>query len=145
MGATGTCIDHGFRPKPGEQGKLVPCNGKVTQRWMALKKQGLRPDNDLEKCLMNNEITYCDWREESIAWEIKDGLFKHVYAQKGLAANAEGTGVGVETCDSGNPRHRWQYTAFDTQHIFDKVKEEAERLQIPYRVSEDWDRMAMQS
>ena len=30
--ATGTCIDHGFRPKPGEQGKLVPCNGKVTQR-----------------------------------------------------------------------------------------------------------------
>ena len=38
-----------------------------------------------------------------------------------------------------NPRHRWQYTAFDTQHIFDKVKEEAERLQIPYRVSEgEW-------
>ena len=56
---------------------------------MALKKQGLRPDNDLEKCLMNNEITYCDWREESIAWEIKDG-----------ALTGEGDGKGRQQAGS---------------------------------------------
>jgi hypothetical protein len=30
--ATGLCIDHGFRAKPGEKAKLVDCNGKVTQK-----------------------------------------------------------------------------------------------------------------
>jgi hypothetical protein len=40
---------------------------------MILKKQGIRPDNDLEKCLMNNEISYCDWRLDSVEWELKNG------------------------------------------------------------------------
>jgi hypothetical protein len=38
-------------------------------RWMIFKDTGIRPQNDLEHCIMPNEITYCDWRVDDMPWD----------------------------------------------------------------------------
>lgn len=39
---------------------------------MVVEGSGIRPRYDFEKCLVNNEITYCDWRPKDVGWHYEN-------------------------------------------------------------------------
>eukprot|EP00045_Choanoeca_perplexa_P010796 m.111844 g.111844 ORF g.111844 m.111844 type:complete len:699 (-) comp15399_c0_seq1:176-2272(-) len=135
------CLDTAYRTSPGSKPHLKHCSASRSQQFMLFKNTGLRVQNNFEHCILPNEITFCDWRMNDIdwKWDPATGLLKHGRLGKCYAAGTTNDDVpGMADCDASNPNHQWELQPFDLQSAADRIKQDAERLNIEPRVSDSF-------
>eukprot|EP00043_Microstomoeca_roanoka_P006139 m.60529 g.60529 ORF g.60529 m.60529 type:complete len:702 (+) comp13290_c0_seq2:77-2182(+) len=127
------CLDHGYYTSPGSHVKMTKCLKKSPQMWMLFKSAGIRPHGDLEKCIVQNEMTFCDWRPHDMHWTwTSDKLLKHGSTGKCYSAVEHGE-PELRPCNPEDPLQLWELEPFNVNEVYEYLKADAERMGIADR------------
>ncbi|EGD79787.1 hypothetical protein PTSG_10772 [Salpingoeca rosetta] len=133
IGPLDKMLDLKERTSPGSHAKMSKCLNKSPQKWMLFKEAGIRPHGDLEKCVVQNEMTFCDWRPRDVKWTwTADKLLKHDATGKCYTAVANSE-PELRPCNPDDPAQQWELDKFDKNVVYDYLKADAEKLGIADR------------